>query len=176
MKLAARNGGMVVAVVGLLGAALLWLVTGTHTEKSVVAAEKSESVRSLEAAAVAHPTEEKAIFKLAQAYLDAKAPGLAVTALESSFDAVHASARLEDVYARALYEQGRNGDALAAEERVIAMCAKRTCEPLVVARASIRAALLAELVRMGVEDAFIEPDLSALAYQNAVREARVGVK
>ena len=162
------------AVLVVVGA--LWLVTGTHTEKAVIPAAKTEALRQLEAAAAANPTEENVVLKLAQAYLDNKAPGLAVTVLESSPDAVRAQPTVEHLYARALLEQGRNREALAAEERVLAACEKATCAPLLETSATRRVLILGKLVEYGVEDSLAEPDLSTIAYQTAVREAHAPVR
>lgn len=170
MGLQAWNVAVLVAVAGM------WLATGTHTEKPIVAFAKSDAVRGLEADVAANPSEEGTILKLAQAYLDSRAPGLAVTVIETSPESVRASAKVDHLYARALIEQGRNQDALAAESRVVASCASRGCEPLLQTSALRRVSILTELVRMGIEDADANPDLSSIAYHNATREAHVEVK
>jgi hypothetical protein len=50
------------------------------------------------------------------------------------------------------------------------------CDPVLLASAMRRADILRELVSMGVQDAQAHPEMSALAYQNATREARVVVQ
>jgi hypothetical protein len=50
------------------------------------------------------------------------------------------------------------------------------CDSLLLASAMRRAAILRELVSLGVEDAQERPEMSLVAYQNATREARVTVQ
>ena len=109
------------------------------------------------------------------------ASGLAVSLIEESPAAVRSDARVEHVYARALVDQGRNQDALAAEQRVLTACAPTSfvpggCDAWLVASATRRANILSALVDMGVEDARSEPERSALAYAAATREARVRIQ
>ncbi len=62
----------------LAAAATLWIMSGTQKEKPLLAATEPDAVRTLEADAVAHPGDPAAVRALAQAYLDARQPGLAI--------------------------------------------------------------------------------------------------
>ena len=173
-----------VGVAVLAAAASLWLMSGTQKEKSLLAATEPEAVRALEAAAVAHPADPEANRALAQAYLDARQPGLAIVLVESSTLSVHDDVRVRHVYARALVDAGRNDEALAVEKGVLTTCqplfeggsAPPGCDTLLLASAMRRTAILGQLVALGVEDAQAHPEASLVAYQNATREARVVVQ
>jgi hypothetical protein len=168
----------------LAAAGVLWAMSGTEREKPLLAATAPEQVRALEAAAVARPDDLAARRGLAQAYLEAHQPGLAIVLVESSSPAIRGDARMQHVYARALVDAGRNDEALTVESHVVNTCrplaeggiAPDGCDPVLLASAMRRADILRELVSMGVEDAQAHPEMSALAYQNATREARVVVQ
>lgn len=169
----AWNAWVLAAVFGL------WLSSGTQRERPLVADHAQGVVANLEARVIAAPEDEAARRDLAQAYLDTRAPGLAVHAIESAPEAVRRRAKVEHVYARALAEQGRSGDALRAERRVLAACsddAGEKCETWFLASATRRADILQELVHFGVEDAQAYPEISAVAYHNATRQARLAVQ
>jgi len=168
----------------LAAAGVLWAMSGTEREKPLLASTASDQVRALEAAAVARPDDLAARRALAQAYLDARQPGLALVLVESAAPAVRADVRMQHVYARALVDAGRNDEALTVESHVVTTCrplaegapAPDGCDPVLLASAMRRADILRELVSMGVQDAQAHPEMSALAYQNATREARVVVQ
>src|ERR1700687_2645484 len=119
-------------------AAGLWIIGGTQREKPVLAATAFEAVRELEATAAERPDDSEATRALAQAYLDARQPGLAVALLQAAVRATRTDLRVRHVYARALVDQGRNDDALAVEGEVVAACgplmdgapAPAGCEPV----------------------------------------------
>ena len=165
-------------------AAALWMMSGTQREKPVLAATEPDSVKTLEADVAAHPGDVDAVRQLAQAYLDARQPGLAVVLVEESSPAVKGDVRVQHVYARALVDEGRNGEALAAEKSVVAQCrsvaegapAAPGCDSVILASAIRRADILSELVSLGVQDSQAHPEASLIAYQNATREARVMVQ
>jgi hypothetical protein len=168
----------------LAAAATLWLMSGTQKEKPLLAATEPEAVRVLESAAVAHPADPEANRALAQAYLDARQPGLALVLVESSVPAVRDDVRVRHVYARALVDEGRNDEALTVEKGVLAACqpvidggrAAPGCDTLLLVSAMRRTEILGQLVALGVEDAQAHPEASLVAYQNATREARVVVE
>ena len=167
----------------LLAIGALWLASGTQREKPVVVtpAANTDAVRSLEVKVATSPGDVNARRDLAQAYLDAHAPGLAVRVVESAPPDARQTPVLEHVYARALVDEGRSADALAAERRVLAACDPDDprhvpCDAWVIASAQRREQVLAELVALGVEDAQAHPEASALAYQNATREARLAIR
>jgi hypothetical protein len=169
----------------LAAAVGLWLASGTQREKPVIAETKSDTVRVLEADVAAHPGDASRVQALVQAYLDAKQPGLAVALVESAPGNVRDDVRVDHLYARALVDEGRNQDALMAERRVLGACrsvmdenpsAPAGCDHTLFASATRRAAILQELVKLGVEDSQAEPEASLVAYHNAIREAHVSAQ
>ncbi len=157
-------------VVVLAAALGLWLASGTQREKPVMTQAKSDTVRVLENQVAAHPTDTKGVMALAQAYIDAQSPGLAVAMIEASPADVRAAAKVDHLYARALVAQGRNQDALVAERRVLAKCSTEMCDSFLIASATRRADILQELVNLGVEDSQAQPEASRVAYHNATRQ------
>ena len=165
------NGVVLAAALGL------WLASGTQREKPVLADAPSDTIRQLEADVSAHPTEEKPLRDLAQAYLDAASPGLAMSVIERAPAAVRRQAVVDHIYARALLNQGRAVDALAAERRVLEVCnLSDGCDTSLLASATRRADILTQLVQLGIEDAQAHPEASLIAYHNATREARLTVE
>lgn len=169
----------------LLAMGGLWLASGTQREKPVIEGDSQRAaVRTLEAEVAAHPEDAGRRKALAQSYLDARAPGLALRAIESAPVEVRAAPAVEHVYARALLEQGRATDALAAERRVLTQCDPSTlgapgvtsCDALLLASASRRVDILERLVALGVDDAQAHPEVSFVAYHNATREARLALQ
>ena len=169
----------------LMAAAALWAMSGTQREKPVLAATAPDAaVRVLEFNAAAHPDSVESTRALAQAYLDARQPGLAVVLVEGSKRTVHDDVRVRHVYARALVDEGRNEEALAVEQGVVLTChliaegapAPAGCDAVLLASSMRRTDILRELVSLGVEDAQAHPEMSLVAYQNATREARVVVQ
>ena len=161
----------------LFAMAAMWMATGTQRERPVLA-QASPDVRALENAVAVAPADAAQVRKLAQAYLDARAPGLAVAIIERAPLDVRRDAHVDHVYARALLEEGHADAALAAEKRVLATCtlADSICDTWLTASAMRRAEILQELVQLGVEDAQAEPEASAVAYHNATREARLAIR
>jgi hypothetical protein len=157
-------------------------MSGTQREKPVL--DQPAAVRALETSTAAHPDSVDATRALAQAYLDARQPGLAVVLVEGAPRTVHDDVRIQHVYARALVDEGRNEEALGVEKRVVAAChpvaeggpAPAGCDTVILASAMRRTDILRELVSLGVEDAQAHPEMSLVAYQNATREARVMVQ
>jgi hypothetical protein len=184
MGLKAWNGAVFAAV------ASLWLASGTQREKPVLTEDQAVRVRALEAQVAETPSDSGAVRSLAQAYLDARAPGLALVTIESSPTTVRREPLLEHLYARALLDQGRAVDALAAEQRVLDRCAPglggaivssewgtdSACSTWLLASATRRADILRQLVELGVDDANAHPEASAVAYHNATRQARLAVR
>jgi hypothetical protein len=182
--LRAYSAGILTAV------GILWLASGVEREHPVLGlglepAQQTEAVRVLESDVAAHPENARARRDLAQAYLDARSPGLALSLIESSPKSVRHAAIIDHVYARALIDEGRSADALAAEERVLAVCdsdeesvanTQRDCQTWLLVSATRRADILKQLVALGVEDAQAHPEASAVAYANATREARLAIQ
>jgi hypothetical protein len=180
--LRAYSAGILTAV------GFLWLASGVEREHPVLGlglapTEQTEAVRKLETEVSAHPEDANARRDLAQAYLDARSPGLAVRAIESSPEKIRHAAIIDHVYARALIDEGRSADALAAEQRVLDVCSaddsnvnEHDCQTWLLVSATRRADILKELVALGVEDAQAHPEASAVAYANATREARLAIQ
>jgi hypothetical protein len=169
MGLSGWNAVVFVAVTGV------WIASGTQREKPVLAAVPSADLPRLEADVAARPSDPLALRGLAQAYLDARSPGLAMSLIEHAPSAVRQEPRVDHTYARALLDQGRAEEALATERRVLDACSASdgACDTWLIASATRRASILHELVQLGVEDAQAHPEESAIAYQNATREARL---
>jgi len=167
--LRALNTVLLVAAFGLL------LASGTQREKSVLAAGHEDAVRALEARYNAHP-DTKSLHALAQGYLDASAPGLAVAVVENAPKGLRHDVRVEHTYARALIDSGRASDALVAEQDVLRTCDKEGCDAWLLANAMRRADILKELEKLGIEDAQAHPESAALAYHAATREARLSIQ
>lgn len=169
--------GWNIAVLVAIGA--VWFSGTTQREKPAFTGSSSsrDRVGALEMAVATHPNDATTLGQLAQAYLDVHQPGLAVGAVEHAPAATRASADVEHVYARALLDQGRAVDALAAERRVLATCAgdESSCSSWLVASATRRSEILDQLVQLGVEDASAHPEASRLAYHNATRQVSLAV-
>jgi hypothetical protein len=170
------TSGVVLAAV-----ASIWLASGTQREKPILNEAQAAKVGALEASVASHPSDAAAVRGLAQAYLEARAPGLALSVIETSPTGVRREPTVEHLYARALLDQGRAVDALAAEQRVLDACGPgmdgtSPCDTWLLASATRRADILRQLVELGVEDANAHPEASAVAYHNATREARLAVR
>jgi hypothetical protein len=168
----------------LTAATALWAMSGTQKERPLLATLEPEGIHALELAAASRPLSVESTRALAQAYLDATQPGLAIVLVEEAAAAVKGDVRVQHVYARALVDEGRNEEALAVERGVVSRChpvgedapATAGCDAVLLAAASRRCDILRELVLLGVEDAQAQPEASLVAYQNATREARVMVQ
>jgi hypothetical protein len=171
--------GWNVAVLVAIGA--LWFCGTTQREKPVVGdASHTGRVGLLEGKAAAAPNDVTALRELAQAYLDIHQPGMAIGTIERATSSVRAEPAVEHLYARALLEQGRSADGLAAEKRVLSTCADPSvqvpaCSTWLIASATRRAEILEQLVELGVEDANAQPEASSLAYHNATRQVSLSV-
>ena len=171
--------GWNIAVLVAIGS--IWLAGSTQREKRVVGDSQSDRVALLEEQVAANPNDAGHVRELAQAYLDARAPGMALASIEHAPPAVRAEPTVDHLYARALLDQGRSADALAAERRVLARCMEAdsmfapptdapVCSTYLIASATRRAEILEQLVTLGVEDANAHPEASSLAYHNATRQ------
>jgi hypothetical protein len=166
----------------LVAAAGVWMASGTEREHAVLSpvgdAAQPGVVVGLEARVATSPDDDAELRSLAQAYLDAHAPGLALSVIERAPAGVRTRAKVEHLYARALLEEGHAQDALAVEQQVLRTCtmADGICDTWLIASARRRADILTELVSLGVEDARAEPEATVVAYQNATREARLAVR
>jgi hypothetical protein len=183
--MAARTFG--VAVVSLVVAA--WVSAAPQREKALLTSGEqashgplsSDAIRELESSVALHRDDPGVTRALAQAYVDARAPGLAVALIEHAPVCVRDDVRVRHGLARALLDQGRSEHALRVERAVLAAClpladgsgAAKGCDPTLLASASRRIGIISELVALGVEDAEADPEAARLAYLNATRDARV---
>ena len=103
----------------LLAIGVIWFAGSTQREKRVVGDSHTDRVALLEEQVAATPTDVARVRELAQAYLDARAPGMALASIEHAPAAIRVEPTVEHLYARALLDQGRSADALAAERRVL---------------------------------------------------------
>jgi hypothetical protein len=171
------------SVAAFVGALALWAMGGTEREKLVVAGGWVEPLRALEASVAADGRDAAHARSLAQAYLDAHHSGLALALIEAAPPGVQSDLRLRHIYARALLDQGRNEKALVVESGVVDACRPRTdgslptsCDPVLLASAVRRTAILQELVALGIHDTLAHPEASLVAYRNATRQARVSLQ
>ncbi len=169
-----------VVVLSALGT--LWLASGTQREHKVLSDVKTGRVAGLEVAYAESdhggPDHAKKLQELAQAYLDTSQPGLAIGVIDASVPDVRHLPLIDHVYARALLDQGRASDALVVERRVLDTCAAKegSCDQWLLASATRRADILQELVQLGIDDAQAHPEVSAIAYHNATRQATLAVR
>ncbi len=159
----------------LVAAFVLILASGTQREKAVLADGHENAVRSLETSYVTMRDPE-ALRLLAQGYLDAAAPGLAVSAIESAPPNLKNDIRVQHTYARALLDSGRASDALTAEQGVLKTCEDQGCDAWLLASATRRADILKELEKLGIDDAQAYPESASVAYHAATRQARLSIQ
>src|SRR5208283_3652320 len=105
-----------------LAAGALWMMSGTAREHPVLGSDAPESIGPLEAHVAARPNDVRETRALAQQYLDVRQPGLAIVLVEGAPDFVRDDVRLRHIFARALIDAGRNGEAFAVEQRVMDIC------------------------------------------------------
>jgi hypothetical protein len=165
----------------LLAISAIWCATSTQREKRVVETLHEDRVAALEHESAVAPADPARLQELAQAYLDAKQPGMAAYVIERAPLAVRSDPGVEHIHARALLDQGRSAEALASERRVLAYCAEPPanaplCSSWLVASATRRADILEQLVQLGIEDAQAHPEMSSLAYHNATRQVTLSVR
>ena len=169
MGLRALNTVLLVAAFALL------LASGTQREKPVLAEGHEDAVRTLETSyAMKHdPT---SLRELAQGYLDAAAPGLAVSVIETASPDIRHDVKVQHTYARALLDSGRASDALATEQGVLKSCDEKGCDAWLLASATRRADILKELEKLGIDDAQAYPESASVAYHAATRQARLSIQ
>lgn len=167
----------------VMAAGALWLMSGTAREHLVLGGDAPESIGALESRVAARPNDARETEALAQQYLDARQPGLAIVLVEGAPASVRDDVRTQHILARALIDAGRNGDAFAVETRVLKMCgafaegkSSDGCDTVLLASAMRRTDILRELLARGIEDARAHPETSLVAYLNATRQARVALE
>lgn len=164
-------------IVVVVGAALF---IGVRRERRVVPEVRSQALLPLEDAVMRNPSDVTAVVLLADAYVDAGKPGLAVHLIERSPESVRMSPRADHSYSRALIGQGRNAEALDATSRVLSACQRAlairddaTCDTSLYASATHRHRVVLELLRAGVEDTERSPERAAEAVRSATRSVRI---
>lgn len=170
-----RQRGVSAAV--LLALSMVWCAGSTQREKRVVGDKHEAKVLALESEAARLPGDPAKIRELAQGYLDARQPGMAVSTIERASPEVRKAPLVTHLYARALLEEGRSADALEAEREVLARCEARAaepCAPWLVGSATRRVDILTRLVALGVEDVPANPAAAGVAYLAAGRSVTVG--
>jgi hypothetical protein len=167
----------------MIGAAMFWSLGGAERSAPVLGASSAGPVSSLEAIVAAHPESTEMTQRLAQAYLDARQPGLARALLDAAPTAVRGDARTRHLLARTLVEEGRNDSALEVEASVLAQCRSEpareltaSCDSVLWAAATRRAGILRQMVAFGVHDVVAQPEASLVAYRSATRQARIALQ
>jgi hypothetical protein len=154
--------------------AALWTLGTTQHERRFIGHDADRSrIAALEHASAIAPSTPAALLALADGYLDARQPGMAVAAIERAARALRATPEVEHAYARALFADGRGTDALRAERRVVVACRERgngeACTESLQAQSVRRIAMLEKLEAFGIEDAPQHPRATHLAYVAATR-------
>jgi hypothetical protein len=176
-------GGGTMSIRGACGvvfaaAAVMTLGSMPGRERPLVA-DPTSRLEALEASVATHPDQLPARIELAQAYLDAQSPGLALSTLERTPLAQRTNPATLHMEARVMVEQGRAKDALALEQRVLQGCTadhpSAGCDFWVVVSATRRAEILQAMVSRGVEDPIAQPEASLVAYHSATHEARLAL-
>lgn len=156
---------------------LCWLGASVSTPATPVFAHRpGADLARLEARVASHPDDARALARLANAYLDLSAPGLAESALERAPTTLRDQPRVADARARTLSALGEPRLALDVERSVLARCSEARCPRLVAGHAEQRAGWLKEMIRMGVQDPERQPRLALLAYRRSVREVALDVR
>ena len=103
----------------LMAAGAVWMASGSEHEHAVLSplggAADPVAIESLESQVAASPNDDAKLRTLAQAYMDARAPGLALAIIQRAPAPLQGNAKVEHLYARALIDEGRAQDALTVE-------------------------------------------------------------
>jgi len=125
----------------------------------------------------AHPEDANALSRLSNTYLDHAAPGLAQAALDRAPAEIRELPNVGDARARALWELGRAAVALNVQRGVLDHCrTTSTCPYSLVGKAQHRERLLAEMVKLGVDDPNSDPSLAFVAYQRSTRQVSLDLR
>ncbi len=160
--------------------AAAWGLGITEHERPLIerSAERNRLVRLEHASAEARAS-RATLLELAEGYLDARQPGMAIATIERASPELRTVAEVEHLYARALVAAGRATEALMAERRALSACARApgtdACSASLQASSARRIALLETLQGFGVEDAPMNPKATQLAYVVATRPVAVAV-
>ncbi len=165
-------------VMGLVGAAGLWLaaVSSTPAMPALVGQDMGPEITELEAYVSAHPEDPIALIQLSHAYLDHAAPGLAEAALDRASPEIRELPSVGDARARTLWALGRAEIALDVQRGVLDACRSSTCSYDVLGKGQHRERMLAELVRLGIDDPKTDPSLAFVAYQRSTRQVSLDLR
>jgi hypothetical protein len=143
---------------------------------AVVGRGLDPGVAALEARVSSNPSDVDALVALTDEYLRHSAPGLAQAALERAPREIRDLPRVADARARTLWELGFGQFALDVQRGVLSICEVKPCSPSLVGRAQRRERMLAEMVRLGVDDPKRDPNLALLAYRRSTREVSLDLR
>jgi hypothetical protein len=162
----------------LIGIAGVWLAvqSATPSAPAIIGRNLDPGVAALEAQVSANPADAEALTALVNLYLAHSAPGLAQAALDRAPREVRVLPGVADARARTLWELGRSEVALSVQRGVLSSCASRQCSPSLLGHAQRRERMLAELVRLGVDDPKEDPNLALVAYRRSTREVSLDLR
>jgi hypothetical protein len=167
-----------ISVLALVGLAGVWLTTTSSmpARPALLGRDIGPEISQLEAHVSAHPEDGQALAELANTYLGQAAPGLAEAALDRAPTEVRELPAVADARARTLWQLGIADAALEVERKALAACETRNCPRTLLGRAQRRERLLAELVRVGLDDPRTNPDLALVAYRRSTREVTLDLR
>jgi len=166
-------------LLGLVGSVGLWLAAFSASNPAMpalVGQNMGPEVAELEAYVSAHPEDANALSRLSHAYLDHAAPGLAQAALDRAPLEVRDVPSVGDARARALWELGRAQIALDVQRNVLDACRVADCSYALVGKGRHRERMLAEMVKLGVDDPKSDPSLAFVAYQRSTRQVSLDLR
>lgn len=166
---------------------LLWMGLRTTTPSSLLPDVDHAGLAALEDAFAHDNGNAKLVAQLADAYLEAEQPALAVVVLRSAKPGTLQQPKLSHRLARAYEDSGRLLDALATADLALARCGRVLgstqahtptpsfdCTERTYATLDMHKSALSRMVRWGVVDPRIDPR-ARRAYQLSLRRARVAV-
>lgn len=162
-------------VVLLVGLLLAVVVGASRRTPGLVLPSGTEGVASLEEAAARRPDDAVAVNALARAFLERRAPGLALAVLERSPSVVRTSPEAADLAATAAMGAGRGRQALAWTRQALALCNEGSCGASLVVRATRREGLLEAALELGIEDIHAAPEAVEAAYRRTLRQVRIAM-
>ncbi len=135
-------------------------------------------VAALEAAASKDSSDARALARLAAAYLERDAAGLAEAAIARAPEATRSDPEVASLRTHTLAALGNVPGALVVGRALLRTCqmTPETCAPQLHARTERRVAWLTRMTELGVDDAHADPAGAMLAYRLTSREVRLDVR